>query len=566
MLEVLPPAPPEAPKEIPPPTKAELKAQKKKDRLLLAQLKLTIQPVMDQVKKQHRKYRLAVIDEKDIHYLFEEDDPGVVTSDLPEIERAHGSRPYEKDEDENGEPGLRDTRTQKFFYNLDFATVDTRLSNGYYKRPKDFYRDIKKFLKDARAIGDEERERKMGELLANVEVDMGKIEQFDPMFVAELENVYQREVKREKEMIEKARQHAAEEGRKINGIASNVPPQNTMDTTTDASSGPIKLGQLPNGFPIRRLSPSEPSSSANHLSDLSNLDGQVESTVTSFPSNGDEDTSMTNGDDRSPEKESRSGSSFGPSAQTRPWDSHTGPPTTLEQRKAAYNGLSQVSAITPMAAGSQPADYTNDASTTTSAEKNTGSSGDKQWSQSLIGTQSQSVKGGPDFSMFHDATETNSQLPDTAPNTQASQSSQDGAGSHPSNQSSGQTSSQQGQRPSQPPAVPTFSQERAKAGSLKHLLNTGPEPEYIRAAPTGLPPLVIQRDYNIAFFGKVVTDTSGCSVEQLEQLYSAMMNEIWRHRHDYDRFKVVKAVEARFDEELTDIKNGPGMGPSSQPD
>ena len=69
------------------------------------------------------------------------------------------------------------------------------------------------------------------------------------------------------------------------------------------------------------------------------------------------------------------GSSFGQSAQTRPLHSYTGGPTSTQQRLSYPGSLSQRSAITPLAEGSNPNMYTNDASTTSSDKRVSGSSG-----------------------------------------------------------------------------------------------------------------------------------------------------------------------------------------------
>ncbi len=227
-LEVLMPAPPDPPKDVTVLTKAELKAQKKRDRFLLNCLKLRIQPIMDQIKIKFKKFRTGVIDENQIRYLYEEDER-LVNSDMsPEEQREHQYRPFEKGKDDHGSPGLKETATGKFYYNLEIVTIEKRLSNGYYKRPKDFLSDIKKLTKDAKAIGDQERLLKANELQANVEVDMNGIEVGEPGLITELEAVYAREMKREKEMIAKAKELAAAEVRRLELMPSNVPPPLAM--------------------------------------------------------------------------------------------------------------------------------------------------------------------------------------------------------------------------------------------------------------------------------------------------------------------------------------------------
>ncbi|KAI7029741.1 hypothetical protein KC352_g47648, partial [Hortaea werneckii] len=119
-LEDLPVAPVEdtGPLE---PTKAQKKAQKKADRSTLNSLKLQIGKVMDQIKLKYRKFRNPIIDEAAISYLFDEQNPDLVTTDLNEEQRQRQQlfRPYEIDTDHKGVPGLREVASGKFYYNLE---------------------------------------------------------------------------------------------------------------------------------------------------------------------------------------------------------------------------------------------------------------------------------------------------------------------------------------------------------------------------------------------------------------------------------------------------------------
>ena len=426
VFEALPPVPPEPEKGPAPLSKAEEKAQKKKDRLLLNQLKVRIQPVMDHIKMKYKKFRAGVIDDSQITYLYEEDDPAIVTTDLPlEQMQMVMNRPFEKATDDHGEAGLREAATGKFYYNIEIVTIEKRLSNGYYKRPKDFLADIKKLAKDAKAIDDQDRLIKANELLSNVEVDMATIETNEPWLANELENVYAREQKRQQEMVEKAKKAAAEEGRMIEDVPSNVPPKEAAAASISDHTGPIILGQpMPNGIhrhPITPSNPSDPSQPAslltNGISDLSDLGPRQQSNGTSVPSRGDADTHVTNSDEYPSLLKETEGSSFGPSAQTRPMESHTGAPTTLEQRRSIPGSLSQVSAITPIAEGASIRDYTNYASTTSSDKRNTGSSGDKNHTQSTDGNKNptqgsddREQHAGPSFAHLPEPSEPGSQV------------------------------------------------------------------------------------------------------------------------------------------------------------
>lgn len=578
------PVPPEPPKEPPPLTKAEQKAQRKRDRLHLNLLKLRIQPIMDQIKLRYKKFRTGVIDENQIRYLYEEEDPNIITTDLPPEERqSDPSRPFEKAADDHGEPGLINPASGKFFYNMEIVTIEKRLSNGYYKRPKDFASDIKKLAKDAKAIDDQDRLIKANELQANVEVDMENIAVQEPWLTAELENVYARETKREREMVEKAKRLAAVEGQELAIFTPNVPPGDTGTSATDQSVGPIVLGQpLINGLtrhPVTPSNPSQPSTLTNGLSaglsDLSNLHGHNQSNGTSVPSRSEGNIHTSPSDDAPSTERETQDSSFGPSAQTRPLSSYTGGPASIDQRRSIPGNLSQRSLITPLAEGSSLADYTNYASTTSSDKRNTGSSGDKN-------TQSTTARiEGPDFSVFPDTGEANSQLPDTRGNTQGTQrlfsisnvrlpkksdpltflASQSSAlpNSNPSDPSSSQGQLSQTERLSQTPAVPLFQRDRTDINSI---LND-PVPGASRALATLEPQLVIDQALSADLLRNVVAQTSGCSVEQLEQVYSALMNEIWKSRGEWDRGRVAIQLDRVFADVMADIHSCQGLAAGS---
>lgn len=222
VLESLPPAPPEdgsTKNAAVEPSREEIKAQRKKDRQTLNLLKIRLQPMMDHIKVKYKRFRTGVIDDSRIAYLFDDNNPGVVTSDVPAMEQqAEGGagdqasyqaqRPFEKSVDKHGVPGLRETATNKFYYNLDVVTIERRLANGYYKRPKDFYTDIKRVAKDSREFHDQERQLKASELLSNVSVEIATIEAMDPAFVAECEGVWARDIERNRIAVEKARADA----------------------------------------------------------------------------------------------------------------------------------------------------------------------------------------------------------------------------------------------------------------------------------------------------------------------------------------------------------------------
>ena len=568
-LEVLKAVPPEPSKDLALLSKAELKAQKRKDRHILNLLKLRIQPIMDQIKSKYKKFRVGVVDENQIDYLYAEDDPNIVSTDLPHQDRRNDQhRPFEKSVDKHGDAGLLEVASGKFYYNMEIVTIEKRLSNGYYKRPKDFLHDVKKLAKDAKTLGDQERLLRANELQANVEVDMDNIEIDNPALNAEFEAVYIREMQREKELIAKANQA---EGRTLQTSPGNVSGE-THGLSSGQSSMPVILGEpVRNGVTLHPTTPSNPSNpsqpsqrsvltnglhTGGGISDLSDLQPHSSSNGTTGPR--ESDLQMTNTTDEGPSTERETqNSSFGPSAQTRPPFSYTGGPASLEQRKSLPGSLSQRSAITPMAEGSNPQDYTNYASTTTSSGKRvSGSSGP-------FNTQSSHGRNeGPDFSMIPEPLASNSQLPDTQGRPFSlhvspfshffldSQSILAGSQST-SNPASSQSLSQHPTQPaSQYPAVPPFSRPSNPHGSIHHLLTTDVAPKHSSVVSK----LVTDPAMTDNFLEYLTEQTSGYSVEQLEQVYSALMDQIWKTRGEWNRAKVLVDVRAAFEEVTDDIK------------
>lgn len=104
------------------------------------------------------------------------------------------------------------------------------------------------------------------------------------------------------------------------------------------------------------------------------------------------------------------------------------------------------------------------------------------------------------------------------------------------------------ERSSQNPAVPQWPPK----SSINSLLND-PIPGPSRALVTlhtepALDPISTSR-----LLRTLLDQTSHCSVEQLEQIYSAMMSEIWRTRAEWDRGKVARSVHEIYEQVRNDI-------------
>ncbi len=230
----------------PPPTKpkskADIKEELRKDLLLLNLLKVQLQPIMDQIKK-YKKFRQPVIADSLIQYLWAEADPNYVRPDL--VEPEDGSRPFELSKDKDGVSGLLEVATGKFFYNLDLAIIEERLSNGFYARPRDFYRDVCSLAKDAKNTGDKERVLKANELVTNVEVDVAEAEA--RLIQADWEGLHQRQLQRARDAAERARKRKATQSM-IDLIHSNNDSQRDADDSQERLGGPVIIGEpIPGG-------------------------------------------------------------------------------------------------------------------------------------------------------------------------------------------------------------------------------------------------------------------------------------------------------------------------------
>lgn len=537
MLPVAPPPPPK------PPTKEEMKAQKKRDHQLLNLLKVQIQPIMDQINRKYRKFRTPVIPQSQIQYLYDELDPNFVRSDVPQF------RPFELDTDKDGVRGLRETASGKFFYNLETTTIEERLSNGFYARPKDFLADIRSLAKDAKHIGDKERTLKANELLANVEVDIATIEA-NPAF-ADCENVYRRQLQRAKEREEKLRKRAQAEA------FDSVPQSDVVGTgsSDQASSGAIRLGVAIPGH-HRPASPLPvPGGLSNGHSGGSEATQPV-SNGTSVPSRtGGEDVQMSGTDDELHSQQVAQTSGQGQPLQQ--WPRIPSQPGNVSQYTSSLHNtqISQRSAFQEIPHDASPMALINDASTTTSGKKTS-----EGWS-----TQATNGISHPGSSSPGTGAAPDSQLPDTQRNSQHTQGEASGDEQWPHSQAHGlargslagannsQTPSSGSQGVSQPPVPPFPRKSMSRPSGMANLLNDSP----IDSNP---PESSVQKEFILDEYfvedmlRRLTEGSSGCSVEQLEQINRELMERLWQLRGEYNRNKVAAEMMAVFNEAIVDIE------------
>ncbi|KAJ5936398.1 Tat-binding [Penicillium verhagenii] len=558
-LEVAPPPPPAAETPL---SKEQRKAQKKKDRQTLNLLKIRIQPIMDQIKK-YKKFRTGIVDENQIKYLWDEADPNIITSDLPLTSKISTDQ----------------VTTDKFYYNMEIVTIEKRLSNGYYKRASDFLADIKQIAKDARQLGDQERLLRANELLSNVEVDVTTIEADLPL-MAECEAVYLREQAREKEAADRAQRAQEEEDQRMREVeaaeeaeeraaaeeAAKEAAANPTDDQTESTlpDRPLHLGEWVPGIAKTDSRPVTPTNQSHvsfangyHNGGGSDLNEPGPNGLSNGShGDGDGDVFMSNSDDHSGNSGSKitQNDSFGPSAQPKPAYSHTAP-SQQTRRESGMSNLSQKGPMTPMAPGSQPEDYANEASTTqtTSYKRSSGhSSNQHDYTQSPHVSRHEY----PDLTQYPDRVSQDDHLPDTQQggSSQLSPRPRDSLVSIQTELDHSALGGSQSQSKPKPPLFDDASKPAHHASlDLQSLLIDEPVPE-----------LVIDLPYVEHLHSQLAQRTSGCSVEQLEQINTYLMDFVWHMRGQWNRTTVSKGIMDTFEEVLEDMLAMQYVGPISQ--
>ncbi|EWZ99047.1 hypothetical protein FOWG_02853 [Fusarium oxysporum f. sp. lycopersici MN25] len=523
VLEELPVAPPIEP---PPPTKADMKAAQKKDHQLLNALKIQLQPIMDQINRKYKKFRQPVIPQAQIDYLFAESDPNYVRPDLEAGQR----RPYEIVKDKYDNDVLKDTTSGKCYYNLETTTIEERLSNGFYARPKDFLFDIKALAKDAKNIGDKERTLKANELLSNVEVDVASIE--NQTSQVDWEALYRRQVQRAKDATEKERKRKA-----MQSVVDRV--QSDLGGNDSDSQGPVTLGEaVPGSRTTARFQVRSPLSNGHGTS------GQD----SSHPlSNGlthplGEDVQMSGVHDDTQAM------------------SDMGPPPKSHDPSVAHTGMTQISqksVVTTLPPGVSPSAVINEASTTKTSDPSTHHS--SNFSQLTNGGHAEN-RGVEDDSQVD--------IPDTllvaGHNTSGEDSwlhSQAQAAAAGGNlmQGSGISGS--------PPSQRSSGFKAQSVGGMANILNDQTSDEYQSVRNSGSSTSASQpfAGGEIDAFLQNLTDaTSGCTIEQLEQINRELMDAIWRTRNEWNRSRVVDQIMHVFNSVMEDIDDMQGVGPGSQ--
>ncbi|ORY70114.1 uncharacterized protein BCR38DRAFT_481258 [Pseudomassariella vexata] len=527
ILEELPVAPPPPPKVL---TKAEEKAEWLRYRHLLNLMKVHLQPIMDQINRKYKKFRSPVIPHSNYQYLFDEQDPNHVR---PDVENAV-PRPYEIAKDKDGTQGLRETSSGKFYYNLDIQTIEERLANGYYIKPQGFLSDVKSLLSDAKAIGDRERYIKASELLTNVEVDVNDVDKkFDTLGV-NWDDMYRAETRRRAVKAEKARKKAALQS-VVDLVISDVggAEVGSGDANLEENQHPRRLHTTTATFQV--MSPhsngnGESSMSQHHITNS-----------TSVPSGGlGEDIDMR---DFSAQHQDHT-SPMQPPAQ---WPRME--PRALDISTRATAGgmtqISQVSAMQSLPPGVSPSAFVNDASTTKTSDPSNRSSNN---------FSTQATNG-----VHHEQYSQVEHIPDTQPlpGEISQRTSSDEQWPH-SQVGLGRGSLLGFSQDSRLNTSPTAARS-SHAPSMANLLND-PSPEEQSQSQrhsggsSGSQQVVMDDSSGLFFLDELASRTSGCTIEQLEQINRELMAEIWRTKAEHNRMKVLDAAMRVFNEVIRDIE------------
>jgi ATPase family AAA domain-containing protein 2 len=565
----------EQPKVQPELTKEQLKAQYKADRSTVNMLRLALMGLMTSIRNQYRGFKMSAIPDRDIEYLYQEQ--AGIASNLTEEQRAQQEyvRPYEIATDKHGNRGLRQTATGKFFYNCNTQIIEQRLSNGYYKRTKEFLWDLKTLAKDAKQIGNPDNLMKANNMygLAMAEVDV--LETHNPQLIAQCEAVYLREQKR----VELEKEKAARIGATTNGLNFHPPaPESTVP------SGPVQLGERMDTRPDQPIGP------------LPQNDPNLN---TSVQSNGIGGPSHQNG-----------------SIVTQEFASQVISSGTRPQFPGGYTLTPSNPTTQEVQSQFGQADQGKESSTTSGNITSNRSSGGELYklAQPLPeGTQPSLLHSGhPDWlSLAPVMNSDSSQLPDTYPNSENTNNSNRNTMSNPdalyrvnSNGISGlsqDTSPKQQYYGTAEAEADAFHKPKLSAREMQHQPGQGgyvtardtslpqstyPPPSGIPAdgqrttaagpshphrsdildlvnpptpTPKPHPPFRLSETSLKSLHNRLARLTDGLSIEQLEMVDARCMDVVWRRRGMWDRRQMVEEIDEALEEVLQDVSWQAGL-------
>lgn len=607
VLEILPVAPPPPPRV---PTKEEIKAQRQLDFHQLNLLKARLQPIMDQIQRRYRKFRQPVIPLNTIGYLFQESDPNFVRPDVGEQEQ----RPFVISKDDKGVDGILETKTGKFYYNLDSTTIEERLANGYYARPMDFYEDIKRLFLDVKTIGDKDYLPKASEMVTNVEIDVFDINLNFKAQGINFEDIYQRQLERARKAEERHRKKAA-----FQPLVDKIQSDLAEAHDDSESQGPVGIGaptvKTANTTAARFQVIASPKSNGN----LNSSGSHPLTNGTSNPSNQGETGQAVEEESTlifSQGVEISSPLRYRHAQQQQVQQTRV----TTDSTRATVGTFSQRSALTSVPPGVSPAAIQNDASSTRTSDP---SSGRGEWNTqqtngahsiprgiSQVESQETTINRTATALLAETSSQSQSQsnssgsgpwphsqmagiaqgilLPPVPEEAEAHETSEAAAGGLRSSSSKDQPQQAGGNGDSQsssktsndtPGSQRSIAEGRrlrdlAIADCLERVLKG-----HIRPGSTGqktdsspfsrnnahLPggrhsthdssqQLIVNDGKVCEFWSSLVDRTAGCNIEQMEQIHRELMDTIWEYRHEWNRMRVLSILMDVCNETIADIQ------------
>lgn len=537
-LEELPLAPPPPPRE---PTAAEIHAQHKRDRQVLNQVKIRLQPLMDEIKKKFKVFNQPAIPRSSHEYLLNEQDSSFVRPDVSQPDR-----PYELDHDEHGITVLRETATGKTFYNLELPTIEERLVNGVYCRPGDFFKDIERLAKDNLQLDPKankqnpDRRSKADNLLVNVDVDVTQIEM--QMDMQECEAVYQRQLRRKKALEEKRRKKAEA----AMAVASIMNPE-VPEEGNPTQQGTSNVRQLEGSAATSQLPVLPPISTPGLLSNGHGPNSFSPGVQSLRFGNGFGSTGMDFAA-IAPERQPPHQTHGMPPPQQ--WPPIRREPSTISNHTSGIiTRHTQESSFYRLSPGVSPSQVDNDASTTAS----------------LKGTQYPQTPRSPDArSMFTMSSGRNTSENMTNPRL-SDLSMIVNNGMEPIYDS--QIASQADTLPS------TLEQNNTQERDFEHHLNPAIDllenswvSSQARVQPftqsSGSPggsssqkPVSPSDEAGSNLLHLFVDGSKDCTMEMMEQIYRELMVTIWNSRGEFNRANVFTALVDSFEETVQDMKD-----------
>ncbi|KAK8139131.1 Tat-binding 7 [Apiospora sp. TS-2023a] len=520
ILEKLPLAPP-------PPTESPQQGGRKgRYRRVLNLMKVHLQPIMEQINRKYRKFRAPVINPQLYSYLFDEMDPNYVR---PDVEHAI-PRPFIAAKDKEGRDGIREVATGKFYYNMDIQTIEERLANGYYHKPQKFLEDVITLEKDAKASGDRERILKASELVTNVEVDVNDVA--SKLASIEWDRLYETERQRRAAKEEKQRKKMAMKTA-VDMVNSSCWQQWGLHTTTAQFQ---VMSPLSNGHG---------KSSSQHAT----------SNGTSFPS-------KTTGEDVQMEDASdMADTTTSPVRPMSQWPDIQQRPLNLSTRATpggTTTQISQISAVQSLPPGVSPSALVNDAATTKTTDPSNRSS---NWSTQMTN----GVHHGPPSSPIMPDTQ---EIMPIMPASQATSSDEPWPHSQAQGLARGIIHAPGASIASRSQTSPGKPKSSHAPSSMANLLNDPvPDDESQSQRLSGgsaSAQVEIDETSAVYFLEELVKRTSGCTIEQLEQLTREMMAQVWSTRGENNRMKVLHSVTRVFNDAIDDIEQTQKVQKSSQ--